>query len=307
LRFHFNSLKEFTQTANKTESVMKLSRRSFLKTSGILASGAALTALPFSSGKAASKVRYNPFGVQLYTLRDVIGDDPKGIIRQLADFGYKQIESYEGSQGIFWGMGHMEFKSFLDDLGLEMVSSHAGVQQNFRQKAEQLAEVGAKFITQPWVGPQETLDDFKRIAERFNELGEIAKEVGLKFAYHNHAYTFERVEGEFPQDVLMEMTDPDLVDYQLDIYWVVAAGHDPNRWFRNYPGRFTSCHVKDYSGGQDPESVVLGTGTIDFQDVISTGMEYGLETLIVEQEAYTGTTPMGAVRQNAEFLKNLKV
>jgi sugar phosphate isomerase/epimerase len=170
-----------------------------------------------------------------------------------------------------------------------------------------MAEVGAKYITQPWVGPQESLDDFKRIAERFNELGEIANEVGIKFAYHNHAYSFERVEGEFPQDVMLEMTDPDLVDFQMDIYWVVAAGHDPNRWFRNYPGRFTSCHLKDYSGGQDPESVVLGTGTIDFQDVVSTGMEYGLETLIVEQEAYTGTTPIGAVRQNAEFLKNLEV
>ena len=286
---------------------MKFSRRSFLKTSGLLASGAAISSIPFSKTLANTNLRVTPYGIQLYTLRNVIGDDPKGTLRSLAEYGYKQIESYEGQMGIFWGMSNTEFKKYLDDLGMRMISTHAGVQENFEEKAEQLAEINATYIIQPWVGPQESLDEYKKLADRFNDLGEKARKAGVKFAYHNHAYSFERVEGEFPQDVMMENTDPDLVDFQMDIYWVVAAGHDPNRWFKKYPGRFSSCHVKDYSGGQDPESVVLGTGTIDFADVISTGYEYGLKDLIVEQEAYEGTTPMGAARQNAQFMSNLNV
>lgn len=91
---------------------MKYSRRSFLKTSGALATGLAVGTLPFLKSCAPAGEQYSPFGLQLYTLRDVIGDDPQGIIRQVAEFGYNQIESYEGRQGIFWGMSHTDFKSF---------------------------------------------------------------------------------------------------------------------------------------------------------------------------------------------------
>lgn len=284
---------------------MKLSRRSFLKTSGVLAGSALVGSMPFLKSCAAAKAETDAFGIQLYTLRDIIGDDPKGVISSLADFGYKQIESYEGPMGIFWGMSHTDFKKFLDDQGLTIISTHANVFENFEQKVDQLAEVGASYITCPYIGPQESIDDFYQMAETFNELGQTAKNGGLKFAYHNHDYSFEEVDGEIPQVVMMENTDSDLVKFQMDIYWVVAAGEDPAEWMKNYKGRFTSGHVKDYSGGENPESVILGNGTIDYPALVEVAKQNGMEYFIVEQEAYTNTTPLDAAREDAAYMKNL--
>jgi sugar phosphate isomerase/epimerase len=285
---------------------MNCSRRSFLKTSGMMASGLALGTLPFLKSCAPADNDTAPFGLQLYTLRDVIGDDPQGVITELAGFGYKEIESYEGQMGMFWGMGNTGFKELLDDLGLTMISSHANVFQGYEQKVEELAEIGVPYIVCPYIGAQDTIDDYLEMAATFNRLGEIAGNAGLKFAYHNHAYTFHELEGEIPQAVLMDNTDPDLVEYQMDIYWVVAGGHDPTEWIRRYPGRFTSCHVKDFANGEDPESVTLGTGIIDYPPLLQFSRENGMEYFIVEQEAYTGTTPIDAVRDNAEYMRSIE-
>lgn len=285
---------------------MNLSRRNFLKTSGLLAGGVALGSLPFLSScttKAGSGTL--PFGLQLYTLRDVIGGDPEGILAQVAEAGYTQIESYEGQEGMFWGMGPKGFQEYLGNLGMSAISSHANVFENLEQKVDEAAEAGLEYLVCPWIGPQESLDDFKRIAEQFNEIGQVAQNAGIRFAYHNHGYSFEEQQGEMPQDVLMAGTDPGLVEYQMDIYWVVAAGQDPAEWIQKYPGRFTSGHVKDLSDGAEPESTILGTGTIDFSSLLKIGGENGMAYFIVEQEAYTGTTPLDAIRENARYMKEL--
>lgn len=286
---------------------MKATRRSFLKTSGFLATGAVLAGTPLLSFCTPARRDQMPFGLQLYTLRDVIVDDPEGVIRQVADFGYKQIESYEGPQGMFWGMGNRGFKDLMDDLDLTMISSHANVFEDFERKAEEAAEIGVEYLVCPWVGPQDSIDEYREIAEQFNDIGRLANDAGIKFAYHNHAYTFEEMEGEMPQTVLMDNTDPDLVEYQMDIYWVVAGGHDPAEWIRNYPDRFTSCHVKDLANGDDPESVILGTGTIDFPPILELAKENGMKYFIVEQEAYSDTTPLEAVRVNAGYMEELRI
>lgn len=276
--------------------------------SGLLAGGVAIGTLPFLSGcSTAQAPLQTDFGLQLYTLRDVIADDPEATLRQIAEYGYNQIESYEGPMGMWWNMGNTGFKELMDELGMTAISTHSNVFEEFERKANEAAEIGLKFIISPWIGPQESLDEFRRIADQFNEMGEIANDVGIRFAYHNHAYSFERQEGEFPQDILMENTDPDLVEYQMDIYWVVAAGHDPAEWMQKYPGRFTTGHVKDLAPGDEPESTVLGTGSIDFSELLPVAAEHGMENFIVEQEAYTGTTPMDAIRDNAEFMKNLSI
>ncbi|MGM0458251.1 MAG: sugar phosphate isomerase/epimerase family protein [Bacteroidota bacterium] len=287
---------------------MTYDRKTFLKLSGLLAGGAAMGTLPFLKGcSSTGSSTQNAFGLQLYTLRDVIADDPEGTLRQVAEFGYTQIESYEGPMGMWWDMGNSGFKELLDELGMTALSSHANVFEEFERKANEAAEIGLKYIVCPWIGPQDSLDDYREIAEQFNEMGEIATDLGLRFAYHNHAYSFEEQEGEIPHDVLMENTDPDLVEYQMDIYWVVAAGHDPIEWMERYPGRFTSGHVKDITSGSDPESTVLGTGTIGWQTLLPEAANLGMEDYIVEQEAYAGTTPIDAIRDNAEFMRSLNL
>ncbi|WP_340104577.1 sugar phosphate isomerase/epimerase family protein [Rhodohalobacter sp. 8-1] len=287
---------------------MTYDRKTFLKMSGLLAGGAAIGTLPFLKGcSPAQSPTQTDFGLQLYTLRDVIADDPEATLRRVAEFGYTQIESYEGSMGMWWNMGNTGFKNLLDELGMTAISSHANVFEEFERKANEAAEIGLTFIVCPWIGPQDTLDGYREMADQFNEIGEIANNVGLRFAYHNHAYSFEEQDGEMPHDILMENTDPDLVEYQMDIYWVVAAGQDPAEWMRKYPGRFTSGHVKDIAPGDEPESTILGTGAIDFTQLLPVAVEQGMEAFIVEQEAYTGTTPMNAIRDNALYMQELGV
>ena len=267
--------------------------------------------IPGCRTMATSNTIRNNFGLQLYTLRDVLPADPKGILTQVASFGYREIESYEGDKGMFWGMKNTEFKSFMDGLGMKIVSSHCDINNDFERKAEEAAAIGMRYLICPYLGPQKNLDAFKRAADTFNKRGETCRKYGLRFAYHNHDYSFLPVEGQLPQDVMMQNTDKDLVDYEMDIYWVVTAGQDPKAWFEKYNDRFRLCHIKDRKKNA-PESdkdasVVIGQGGINFADILKSGSKHGMKHFIVEQERYDNTTPVNAVRDNAAYLKNFSL
>uniref|UniRef100_UPI004048CAD7 sugar phosphate isomerase/epimerase family protein n=1 Tax=Roseivirga sp. TaxID=1964215 RepID=UPI004048CAD7 len=287
--------------------MMTYKRRDFLKVGGSFAAGMAI--LPMGCNFAAkTEVATNTFGLQLYSLRDVIPADPKGILKQVASFGYKQIESYEGAQGMFWGMKNTEFKNYIGDLGLDMVSSHCDIDKDFEKKATEAAEIGMKYLICPWRS-QETLDDYKRVAEDFNAKGEICKSNGIRFAYHNHAYSFELMEGIMPQDIMMGQTDPDLVNFEMDIYWVVTGGQDPKTWFEKYPDRFKLCHMKDRikNATETEATCTLGTGSIDFQPIVDAAKANGMQYYIVEQERYDGTTPIESAKDDAAYMAKLKL
>jgi sugar phosphate isomerase/epimerase len=289
-----------------------MKRREFLQTTGFAASGIFLSSyLPSCKSASVSKEVRDNFGLQLYTLRDVLPDDPKGVLKQVASYGYKQIESYEHSKlGIFWGMKNTEFKTLMNDLGMKIVSSHCDINKDFERKAAEAAEIGMHYLLCPYLGPQKKIDDFKKFAETFNQKGEICKKNGIRFGYHNHDYGFVQLEGQYPQDVLMQNTDKNLVDFEMDIYWVVTAGQDPIAWIDKYPGRFKLCHIKDRKKGATPSqrdvSVELGTGSIDFKKILIEADKKGMNYYFVEQEAYENTTPLAAAKADADYLKNFK-
>jgi sugar phosphate isomerase/epimerase len=288
-----------------------MQRRTFIKTTGAISSGLLLSQYFSACGStSASDSISKNFGLQLYTLRDVLPKDPKGILKQVASFGYKQIESYEhSSMGIFWGMKNTEFKKLMDDLGMKIVSSHCNINQDFERKAAEAAEIGMEYLLCAYLGPQKTIDDFKKFAESFNQRGEICRKNGIKFGYHNHDYGFVQLEGQYPQDVLMQNTDKNLADFEMDIYWVVTAGQDPVAWINKYPERFKLCHIKDRKKGAPlsdrDASVVLGTGSIDFKKILKEAK--GMKYYIVEQEAYENTTPLDAAKADAGYLKNFRL
>lgn len=291
---------------------MNYSRRNFLKISGRMTTGLAvgsLSGMSLFSSCAENEKKIKNFGLGLYTLRDDLPKDPKGILKQVASFGYKHIESYEGPQGMYWGLGHTGFKKYMDELGMNLVASHCDINKDFEQKAAEAREIGMKYLICPWLGPQKSLDDYKRSADQFNQKGEVCKKNGLRFAYHNHDYTFAKLEGEYPQDVLMKNTDPSLVDYEMDIYWVVTAGEDAGAWMKKYKNRFRLCHIKDRikAATEKDASCVLGQGSIDFSSVLKTARENGMEYFLVEQERYDGTTPLQAVKADALYLQDLKI
>jgi len=291
---------------------MPYQRREFLKSATLIGSGIVLGSYSGLLGCKAtnsSKTINENFGLQLYTLRDVLPSDPKGVLTKVASYGYKQIESYEGAKGMFWGMSNIEFKKLMDDLGMKIISSHCDINKDFERKSAEAAAIGMKYLICPYLGPQKSIDDFKKAADNFNQKAEICKRNGLGFAYHNHDYGFIPLEGQLPQDVLMQNTNKDLVDFEMDIYWVVTAGQDPIAWFNKYPGRFKLSHIKDRqknASGKDA-SVILGQGGIDFHKILKEGQKKGLDYFIVEQERYEGTTPLDAAKADAAYLKKFRI
>ena len=289
---------------------MSTSRRDFLRNSSFAALG---LSLPFAgkssllNGLAPYK-NISSFGLQLWTVKEAMAADAKDTLKKISSYGYKQIESFEGQKGIFWGIKNTEFKKYMDDLGMKIVSSHCAYTVDFERKAAEAAEIGMKYLICPWLGPQKTIDDYKKAADQFNKCGEIAKKNGIRFAYHNHDYSFKITDGEVPQTVMMNSTDKSLVDFEMDIYWVVAAGQDPKEWFAKHPGRFKLCHVKDLAKtAKGHESVQIGKGTIDFASVLKDGTAKGLQYYIIEQEAFTGTNPLESADADAKYMKGFSM
>lgn len=294
-------------------------RRKFIQLSSAIGVGALLP-LQFCSPKkensniqlpsfSAGKGTLSEIGVQLISVRSAMAKDPQGTIKKLAQFGYNYIESFDGGKGIYWGMGNKDFKSFLDDLGLNIYSSLVKKLDELEQHAKDAADIGIKYLICPWAGPQKNMDGYKTLADDFNNMGEICKQNGVKFAYHNHGYSFMNLDGEIPQDYLMDNTDPDLVDFELDFYWAYSAGQDPVKYLEKYPNRFVLGHIKDKDGNVDrfePNgSTLIGEGVIDFRKMLRTGMDNGMQYFLVEQERFVGNTPTEAAEKNAAYMRNL--
>jgi len=287
-----------------------MKRNEFLKLSGGLAL-AGLVSKPGFASFAGESAKLKNFGIQLWSVRDDLAKDPKGVLKQLSSYGYKQIESFEGAKGMFWGMSNTEFKAEMDNLGMKIIASHCDINKDFEKKAADAAAIGMKYLICPYKGPQKDIDAFKKFADEFNQKGEVCKKNGIRFAYHNHDYSFVTMNGEMGQDVMMKNTDASLVDFELDMYWVVAAGQDIETWLKKYPKRFRLCHVKDRKKGapltDKDESVVVGTGSINYPKILKTAKKYGMEYYIVEQEKWEGTTPMQAAQADAVYMKALSI
>ena len=225
--------------------------------------------------------------------------------------GYKQVEGYERDKGIFWGMSNTDFKKYLDEIGLTMISSHCDTSKDFERKAAELAAIGINLLfilmrelIKPWMITKKWQMNLIRKEKP-------VKKNDIRFAFHNHAFSFNQMDGQYPQDVLMEGTDPDLVDFEIDLYWVVAAGADPETWMKKYGKRFRLCHVKDRSKSpvedNGKNSVNLGTGSIDYPGILKTAKDNGVEYYIVEQEFYPTHTPLESAKADAEYMKNLTI
>ncbi len=274
----------------------------------------------------------NIFGIQLWTVKEDMAKDAKATLKAMASYGYKQIESCDTGKGIFWGMTAADFKKYIDDLGISMVSSHCSSDfttkpekaDEFKKLADEAALVGLKYLLNPFPGEDvKTTDDFKKIAEGLNRQGEITKAAGLRTGYHNHHYEFLPLADKgIGEEILLANTNPDLVDFEMDLYWVVKAGQDPEEWLKKYSNRFKLVHVKDlYSAEKIAEieakekqngfwpvggSTELGKGRINFPQILKTAKENGVETFIVEQERFDNSTPLNSAKLDAEYMKAFK-
>ena len=286
-----------------------MQRRQFIsKTAQAAALLAVMPNMSCASKSNFSNGIYKDFGIQLWTLRDVIDANPKQTIIEIAKMGFTQIESFEGKQGVFWGMTPKDFGSFLQDQNLKFVSAHCDWTKDLARKAAEVVSIGGKYLVCPWLGPQKTIDDYKKAADQFNTAGEICKKEGLKFAYHNHDYSFKETEGQIPQDIFMNNTDPNLVDFEMDMYWVVTAGVDPISYLEKHKNRFKLCHIKDRTkdSKEQFDSCSLGEGSIDYANVLKKAKTLGMEYFIYEQEKYSADGVMADAKTSANYLLKFK-
>ena len=282
-------------------------RRSFIKQSAILAAG--ISADPFSLLAKKRKI-----GLQLYTMRAALAKDAKGTIEKIGATGYTDVETF-GFNGKFFGFDPVAFKNLLSANNLVSTSGHYGLNNYLYQNAsddevkriiEAVKTLGQQYLTIPSLPRSaKSADDYKPVALRMNKAAALCKDAGVTLAYHNHDYTFKEIEGQLPQDLLMNETDPSLVDFEMDIYWVVTGGQDAEAWLKKYKNRFRLCHVKDRTKGATDaaDTCTLGEGSIDFPRILQTAKENGMQYFIVEQEKYAGTTPLKAVEANAAYMK----
>ncbi len=285
-------------------------RREFLKTSAVGTLGfMALSPLGCTTTAAVDRKSFG-VGLQLYTIRDAMTADVKASLQKLSDLGYKNLELASYADGRFYGFAPAEFKKMVNDLGMEIISSHAAVEstgitvENATKMADAHAELGVKYCIQPWVNDEDrTIETYKRMIGDWNEVGRIMKNVGIQFGYHNHNFEFAELDGLIPYyDIFMPEMDKDLITMEIDLFWVSKAGQDPVEMFNKYPGRFQLFHLKDMHTSQEPFYDVIkddispvGAGVIDFKRILAAKEIAGMKYSFVEDDNQGNGKPFEAL------------
>jgi sugar phosphate isomerase/epimerase len=274
-------------------------RREFIQKSSMAVALSMVGANVFSQNQKS-------IGLQLYTLRDVIFKDPKGVLKQVADMGYQHIETFGYREGKLFGMASKEFTDFVQGLGMKITSGHYGVDQirgNWEKAVADAKEAGQPYMVVPWLPEAErTADGFKRLIEDLNKAGEVSKKYGIRLGYHNHAFEFDLVSGERPYDLMLAGLDTSLVAMEMDLYWVVKAGQKPLEYFEKHPGRFELWHVKDMDKADPNKNADVGSGSIDFKALFAKADLAGLKHFYVEQESYA----VNSTTSTQNCIQNLK-
>jgi sugar phosphate isomerase/epimerase len=278
------------------------SRRDFLRSLPLLAAG---FVLPLGSAKTRTSENNKKMniGIQLWSLRELLGNDLEGTLHALSEMGFQGIEAY-GFDGKFFGFEPKAFKKICKDLNLEIYSTHTGITaENAKSYAEKAAEAGLQYLVLPSMmgRPHSSIAEYQKVAEEMNAIGAICRQYGLNFAYHNHEFEFNKIDDKIPYDILLNETDPELVSFQLDVYWIVKAAYEPLQYFREHPGRFSTLHIKDLCS--DGESCIIGNGIIDFVSMMKSAETASVQMLIYEQEHFSEGTPLHCAAQSLRYMK----
>lgn len=282
-------------------------KREFLKKLGLLTVGGmvggAITPAVASDSKSALFAPKKSIGLQLYSLGKELTDDVPNGLKKVAKIGYSTAEMAGYRDRKMYGLEMTEIKKMADDAGLKLTGTHVnptvrkytkanmGEIADFWKKAvEDHLKCNVTSIVQPGMPTIETTDDAAIVCEVFNSAGKIAKDAGIKWGYHNHSHEFDRVMnpgetqtnsrrpgGKVIYDLMLEGTDPNLVFFEMDVYWTVMGQNDPLEYFEKYAGRFPILHIKDRS--------ILGkSGMMNFENIFNMAYKNGLDEFYVELE-----------------------
>jgi sugar phosphate isomerase/epimerase len=283
---------------------MSQDRRAFLSSLGAAAVSLAYGCSPFGGSRpgSAARPKQTKLGIQLYTLRSVASKDLGGTLARLAAIGYKEVE-FAG----YFNHPAADVRAMLDQYGLAAPSAHIDLPQLEGEPAAATYRdakiVGLEWVTVPSLprGRRDTVDDWKHVAQQFNSVAADARARGFRFAYHNHNTEFQKVGGAVPLEILLGETNPSLVSFEMDVYWVVNGGADPIDLLTRYPGRFRMLHLKDSMGPPEHTMADVGAGTIDFQSILARAS--GIEHYFVEHDS--PTDPFASAAASYSYLSKL--
>ncbi len=290
-----------------------MQRRSFIQKSAI---ASAAMVLPFHNCTMQNTSKFK-MGLQLFTIRDAMEKDPLGTLKVVASLGYEDTETYgfDTNKGTYYGYEAEDFKKILDDLNLTATSGHYNFSDYFEASEDNLKRfvdlciMGAKalnkkYITWPWLAPKyRNIEQFKRLADKLNIIGEQVTNAGLGFAYHNHDFEFIEEQGETGYQIILDRTDAALVKLQLDLYWVMHSSKlSPAELISLQPGRYVMWHIKDMDK-RTRDYTELGNGSIDYTQILPQAEKAGLEFYYLEQGGNFATNSMQSITDSATYFK----
>lgn len=248
-----------------------------------------------------------PVGLQLYTLREETEKDFVGTLQKVANMGYKVVE-FAG----YGGIAAQDMARILDDLGLEAVASHVGLElleNELEAQIEYSLTIGAKYIMCPWLDFDQRLkgaEAFAQTIASFKRIAAQCKQHGLQFGYHNHDFEFQKVDGEYVLDRLLGSFSADELVAELDLYWVAKAGLDPKSYLQSLSGRVPIIHLKDMTNDERQVFAEVGHGSLDFPAIFDIAPEIGVQYYIVEQDVCE-RPPLESVQMSIDYLRSIGI
>ena len=285
-------------------------RRAFLQACATLLPGLSLASL------GAIKVYH--ISLQLFSVRDEMKRDPVGTLEAVARTGYKEIESADYDDRKFYGFTAPKFKKILEDTGLSMPTSHTvfrkthwleaqnDVTDEWKQTLDDALTAGQEYLISPgFEWDMKIADEMKKGVAAYNRCGEICREAGLRFGYHNHTAEFEvKHDGQPVYEYMLRNWNLANIAQQMDLCNLAIANADPMYWLRRFPHQFESMHVKDKQAGK-PESTHLGTGTLNLEEIFAFAKKNTpVKYWVLEQESYGTKTPLEAMAYNLQRFKD---
>lgn len=270
-------------------------------------------------------------GIQLYSVKELMKQDPLGTIGRVAEAGYRNLEVANHNaledDGVGFGVSPQELKDVLARYGSRIISAHIFPfnEENYKRVIAYNQEIGNHTVVYPMEIFRD-YDDVMRKAELCERMGKMAAEEGMCFLYHNHYQELQEFNGQTVLDLIVNHTDPKHVNLELDTFWVLRGGADPVALMKKYGTRVKMLHQKDLSKdtktpvnmfdvvGRDTyitrevfnrykcadDFTEIGYGQMDIQSIIRTAIELGsAEYIILEQDA-TKLDELESVKRSME-------
>ncbi len=255
-----------------------------------------------------------PLGVELYTVRNIINQDPDKVIARIAEIGYTEAEPGRASLDTLAPiLAKYKIKPVSCHLEADLVVGGGSAPVTLAQAIDSAKSAGVQHMIFPYLAPAKRggVEEMKKFADQMNEAGAKITAAGLQFGYHNHAFEFGGKPGERPIDVFLERFDPKMVRFQLDVFWVSVAGNDPMEWINKLGKRVLSIHLKDknpaqgvlYGEGVSKDTFKeVGNGNLNFPAIIKASRAVGVAHFFVEQDQTPD--PLNSLDQSYKYLRS---